>query len=320
MLNDDVRAYQQLGVSNSEVSSFSTCELAWFFGSHPAANLRPKTQGPALTRGILGHGALEIFYKGMQKGDDFDSSAQAALSHIQDGRVKAALESDFDKVKILNQLYKLIEGYFEYYGDDGKHWEILGVESFYKLEWEESVSVYLPMRLDAVIYQKGGKFKGEISPLDHKFTNDFWHDWKYELNSQFPLYIKALRSTTFRGKLPPVVRRAIVNLIRTREVKEPQAHDTYLRVFPTYDKTNIEFVYANHLKVAKKISILKRMPGEVAIEKVAAVWGSPNCQFCQFKSLCITRLKGGRIESTIQADYEPSTYGYPSLEELEDER
>ena len=320
MEHADGSAYLQFGVSNSEVSSFSTCELAWFFGHHPDANLRPKSQGPALTRGIVGHEALEVFYEDLMTNEAFDDAAQNALNVVQGYRVKSALESDFDKVKILNQLYKLLEGYFEYYEDDSRHWEILGVESFYKLEWPESVSVYLPMRLDVVIYQKSGKFKGEISPLDHKFTNDFWHDWKFRLNSQFPLYIKALRGTKFRGKLPPVVKRAIVNMIRTREVKEPQPHDTYKRVFYPYDNHQIDLVYTNHLKIAKRISVLKRMAGEDVIDRVAATWGSPNCQFCQFKSLCAIRLEGGEIENTIQADYEPSTYGYPSLEELDSER
>lgn len=313
-------AYLQFGVSNSEVSSFSTCELAWFFGHHPDANLRPKSQGPALTRGIIGHSALEVFYKTLMEDNDFDGAAQAALNVVQAERIKAVMASDFDKVKILNQLYKLLEGYFKYYGNDAEHWEILGVESFYKLEWDESVSVYLPMRLDAVIYQKSGKFKGEISPVDHKFTNDFWQDWKFRLNSQFPLYIRALRSTRFRNKLPPVVKRAIVNMIRTREVKEPQPHDTYQRVFYPYGNHQIDLVYENHLKIAKRVSILKRMPGTEVINKVAATWGSPNCQFCQFKSLCAIRLEGGEIENAIQADYEPSTYGYPSLEELDSER
>lgn len=313
-------AYLQYGVSNSEVSSFSTCELAWFFGHHPDANLRPKSQGPALTRGIIGHSALEVFYQGLKDERDFSDAASDSLAVVQEERIKATMASDFDKVRILNQLYRLLEGYFEYYEDDSKHWEILGVESFYKLEWPESASVYLPMRLDVVIYQKGGKFKGEISPLDHKFTNDFWHDWKFRLNSQFPLYIKALRSTTFKGKLPPIVKRVVVNMIRTREVKEPQPHDTYKRVFYPYDSHQIEMVYENHLKIARRISILKRMPGTEVIEKVAATWGSPNCQFCQFKSLCAIRLEGGEIENTIQADYEPSTYGYPSLEELDSER
>lgn len=313
-------AYQQFGVSNSEVTSFSTCELAWFFGSHPDANLRPKSQGPALTRGIIGHSALEAFYQNLMESNDFESSAQEALNVVQAERVKAVMASDFDKVKILNQLYKLLEGYFAFYGNDAVHWEILGVESFYKLEWQESTSVYLPMRLDAVIYQKSGKYKGEISPVDHKFTNDFWHDWKFRLNSQFPLYIKALRSTRFRGKLPPIVKRAIVNMIRTREVKEPYPHDTYLRVYQPYNNNQIQMVYENHLKIARRISILKRMPGFEVIDQVAATWGSPNCQFCQFKSLCAIRLEGGEIENAIQADYEPSTYGYPSLEELDSER
>jgi hypothetical protein len=180
--------------------------------------------------------------------------------------------------------------------------------------------VYLPMRLDLVIYQRAGKFKGEISPVDHKFTNDFWTHWKLMLNSQQPLYIKALRSAKFKGKLATVSRRSILNQIRTRDVKDPQPHDTFKREFIEPNAATIDQLFDNHLKLAKRISILKRMPMGEVLSMVTAAWGGPNCQFCSFKSLCLIRLEGGNVDNAIAADYQRSTYGYPSMEELQNER
>lgn len=319
-MDSSAHAYPQLGVSNSEASSFSTCERAWFYGHHPEMHLQPNTMGPALTRGIIGHKSLEELYRAMQGGKDFDSSAQIALEVVQDERVNALMTEDFDKVKMLNSLYKLVEGYCKFYEADIKNWEILGVESFYHMEWEGEDKVYLPMRLDLVIYQKSGKYKGEISPVDHKFTNDFWNTWKMRLNSQFPLYMKALRSAKFRGKSATVVRRTILNMIRTREVKEPQPHDTYKREFLPYNSETMVLAFDNHLKVALRIADLKRMSADDAMEFTTAAWGSPNCQFCSFKSLCAIQLEGGMVANTIRADFKESRYGYPSLEELKDER
>lgn len=320
MNTDRESALPQLGVSNTEASSFSTCERAWFFGHHPEMHLQPNSMGPALTRGIIGHRALEEFYGSFQKEEDFDTAATAALTVVQDERVEAILAEDFAKVEMLNKLYALIEKYCKHYEADIRNWKVLGVESFYAMEWEGEHTVYLPMRMDLVIYQLGGKFKGEISPVDHKFTNDFWNSWKMRLNSQLPLYEMTLRTAKFAGHKYPIVKRAILNQIRTREVKDPQPHDTFKREFIEANKTTMRLAFENHLKVAKRIARLKRMSEGEAFEETTAAWGSPNCQFCNYKSLCAIQLEGGQIQNTIQAEYKESSYGYPPLEELKEER
>lgn len=312
--------FPQLGVSNTEASSFSTCERAWFYGHHPDMHLRPNSMGPALTRGIIGHEALEAFYKSIQQEYSYDESAQAALDVVEGEQIKAVLAEDFDKVEMLISLRVLIQKYCEYYESDIQNWEVLGVETFYAMEWEGEHEVYLPMRMDLVIYQRAGKFKGEISPVDHKFTNDFWKQWKVRLNSQLPLYNRTLRKVKFKGKQYPIVKRSILNMIRTREVKDPQPHDTFKREFIEAQPATMVLAFENHLKVAKRISRLKRMPAAEAFEETTAAWSSPNCQFCSFKSLCAIQYEGGNIRNTIAAEYVESSYGYPALEELKSER
>lgn len=312
--------FPQFGVSNSEVADAGTCMRRWWFAHHPQVHLAPNSFGPALTRGIVGHKALEIFYIDLKKGVNYDDAKQGALNHVLTEAAQAAMLGDTTKVETLNWLVKLLQGYFEHYKDDLQYWEILDVESFYALEWDGESSVYLPMKLDLVIYHKDGLYAGETSPVDHKFTNDFWYSWKFQLNSQLPLYIRALRGARFAGKAAPVVRRSIVNQIRTRTVKDPVPAETYRRSFIEANDDIMQNVFENHLKVAKRLGRLKGMPAGEAFQETEAVWGSPNCQFCNFRSLCATQLEGGNVDMTVQAEYQASTYGYPSMEELKRER
>jgi len=312
--------YPQLGVSNSEAADASTCMRRWWWAHHPEVHLAPRTFGPALTRGLVGHKALEIFYTDLKAGVEYDSAAQGALTHVLGESGKALQMGDSDKLENLLHLNQLLTKYFEYYRDDIKYWEILDVESFHLLEWENTFDVYLPMRLDLVIYCTDGQYKGETIPVDHKFVNDFWHNWKFRLNSQLPLQIRALRATRFAGKPEPVVRRSIVNQIRTRKVQSIVMPETFRRSFIDYDDTIARQVFANHLKIAKRVSELKRLPAREAFQVTEATWGSANCQFCNFKSVCMTQLEGGNVDSTVAAEFESSTYGYPSKHELQSER
>lgn len=312
----------QIGISNSEVQN-ATCELAWGFGHHPEMNYTRRDGSIARERGILGHEALEEFYRGLRDQKPFDESAQAALTHIQELRKKEILAGDFtdwERLDALNWLHTTLTKYFKYYEDDAKHWEILEVEAFHAQEQPGEVDFYLPSRLDVTIYQKGGKFKGETSPLDHKFTYDFWLPSKLQLNSQFPLYILALRAARFAGKPKPVVRRVIVNQIRTRPLKDPELHDLFRRSFQPYSTIRLQKVFENHMKKAVKLAYYKRLPWEEFLTEVHAELGSQLCQYCDFKDLCDITFEDKDPSDVIAATLKKNTYGYPPLEEIRRER
>lgn len=313
----------QVGVSNTEVKTANSCELQWGFAFHPDMNYRKREFSVARDRGILLHEALEIYYAGLRDQRDPDESAQEALSHIQNLRVKELIAGDFgdaDRLEALNWIYSTLEMYFEYYEDDHKNWEILEVEAFHAQEFEGEEDFYLPSRLDVTIYQKAGKFKGETSPLDHKTTYDFYNQWNLDLNSQFPLYILALRAARFANKPKPVVRRVIVNQIRTRKLKDPQPHDLFKRAFQAYSTVRLEKVFANHLKSAAMLAHWKRIPWAEALEEIKASFGSMACQYCDFKDLCSATFDDRPTGDIITATLKKSTYGYPPLEEIRSER
>lgn len=313
----------QIGVSNTEVQNAYNCEFAWAVGFHPEWNYQLRDMGVARTRGIIGHEALEIFYRGLKETEDYDKSADEALTHIQNLRIEEAKAGDFkdpERFKMLNYLYNVLQRYFDFYQDDIEDWEILDVEAFFASEQEGETDFYLPSRLDLVIYQRSGKFAGETSPVDHKFTNDFWQPWKLKINSQLPLYIMALRAARFAGKPKPVVRRAIVNQIRTRDLKNPSTYDLFRRDFQPYTSEKIRKVFENHMKSAVHLAHLKRLPLDEALEIVRASVGSMACQYCDFKDFCDATLEGKDTSNVVMATLKKNEYGYPSLEEIRRER
>lgn len=313
----------QVGISNTEASNADACELAWGFGFHPDMGYQLRDMGIARKRGIIGHEALEIHYAGLKIGRDYDESAQEALNHIQNLRVKELMAGDFvdvEMLSVLNFLYDVLQKYFEYYRSDVDEYEFLGVEDFFSLEPQEETDFYLPTRLDVCVYHKRGEFKGETSPFDHKFTYDFWNRPKFILNSQFPLYILALRSAKFAGKKPPVVKRVVVNEIRTRSLKSATTTDLFKRTSWSYTSRRLQNVFNNHMKKAVHLAHYKRLPWEEFLEESKASLGSMACQYCDFKDLCDITFEGNDPSNVIEATLKKNEYGYPPLEEIQSER
>lgn len=314
----------QIGVSNTEVQNAYACELAWGFGFHPEMNYQKRDMGIARTRGIIGHSALEIYYRDLKEEVPVNEAAQHALNYINDLRVKELLAGDDfvdnEQIEMLNWLYVTLQKYFEYYEEDAQHWEILDVEAFHAMEQDGETDFYLPARLDLVIYQKSGKFKGETSPVDHKFSAQFWNKSKLILNSQFPLYILALRAAKYAGKPNPIVRRVIVNQIRTGYAKAAQPHDFLRRSFEPYSTVKLQNVFKNHMKSAVHLAYLKRLGWEEFLSEARVALGSMACQYCDFKDLCDATFEENDPTNVIAATLKPNEYGYPPLEVIRRER
>lgn len=315
----------QVGISNSEAMNSYACELAWGIGHHPEMGYAKAESSSARDRGIIGHEALQVYYEGLRDGKAHDTSAHAALQVIQKKREREIMAGDFsddERLEMLNWLYVALERYFKHYEGDSQYWEVLEVEGFHAQETPDETDFYLPSRLDVTIYQKGGKFKGETSPLDHKFTYDFYNSWKLKINSQFPLYILALRASRFAGKPKPVVRRVIVNQIRTRlkKIEDVPTMDLFRRTFQDYTPEQLANTFQNHMKTAVHLAYFKRLPWDEFLAEARIAAGSMACQYCDFKDACLAILEGRSPENAIQATLTRNTYGYPSLEEIRRER
>lgn len=314
----------QVGISNTEVQTAYKCELAWLYGFHPELNYQLIKMGPARLRGIIGHKALETYYKHIQAGVGHQMAKMLALAEVQALRVEELRAGDFvdvEKLEMLNLIYKRLERFFDYRENDIENWEILEVEAFHAMKWDNEDDFYLPIRLDLTVYHKSGKFKGETTPVDHKWVYNFYKPYEVRMSSQFPLQQKALHSAKFEGKKKPVVQRTIVNMIRTRDdMKNPSDEDLFQHLDQTYSTERIEHVFKNHMKSAVRLAWIKRLPLAEAREEVQASLGSQACKFCDFRTVCDIEFDGGDPRRTIEATLKPNEYGYPPLEEIRDER
>ena len=307
----------RVGISNSEVHEWENCQTAWLYKYHPGSLLAKKSFGPARTRGTIAHSSLEEFYAAIKREVPYKDAVEIAMDVIYRERMKAQQMSDGEKMQMLRRLDDIMAKYYVHYKDDVDNWEIISTENFHAMQAEPEDDFYLPMRLDMVIYQRKGQYAGEISPIDHKTTNDWWSLVMFKLNSQLPLYIRALKENSFPGHPRPVVGRGIFNFIRTRDMKDPYPAELFQRRFVKPSPARIENVYQNHLKIARTIAPLKVMPLEDARKQVTLNLGTNSCKFCDYSQICMSTIEDDDPSFTIAADYEPSTYGYAPLEMLD---
>lgn len=307
----------RLGISNSEVNEWNNCQTAWLYKYHPESLLAKKSFGPARTRGIIAHSSLETFYAEIKDGTDYSLAVEIAMDVIRREQNKASEMSDGDKLEMLRRLYSVMGKYYVHYKEDVKNWEIISTENFHAMEAEPEDDFYLPMRLDMVIYQRSGLYAGEISPVDHKTTNDWWSLVMLKLNSQLPLYIRALKENGFAGHPTPVIRRGIFNFIRTRDIKDPFPAEIFQRKFVVPEESRINNTYRNHLRIARQIAPLKKFSFAEAQEIVTLNLATNSCKFCDYNPICQATIEDEDPTFTIVAEYEESTYGYEPLEMLD---
>ena len=309
-----------IGISNSEVIEYTKCKTSWLFKYHPELLLSPITLGPARTRGIIGHSALEIFYTHLKDGASHLEAVMYALKYINQEYDEATETDDVDKMTMIRRLRTLVARYFEYYKSDILNWEIISVEAVYSMQAPGVTKYYLPMRMDLVVYMKTGKYAGEICTVDHKFTYDFWPQIKIDMNSQIPLYIRALRESIQRGEIEGhsdgVVRRSIFNFLRYRDLPDVPDHELFHRAYPKPEKYTLEAVFNNHMQIAAEIEEIKRLPLAEARKRVTLSLTGSSCQYCDFKRICVVNLQGGDATYEIMGTMKKSTYGYPALEEF----
>jgi hypothetical protein len=293
-------------VSNSEALSL-TCEAKWMYAFHPGYNLEPKTLSMALTRGNVGHKALEHFFTGVMEGQSRDKCEALALQYLVDTMSVASSTADMPLMEIITELLPLMKKYFESHTLNTflSSVEILGVE--YGFEAELPGGFILPGRADLVVYYKKGQFKGETMPVDNKFVYNFWSEDDFRMNSQIPGYIYGLREA-----MPDrVITRGMINQLRYRKNAVEQFVMTPIRP----EKGEVTEIIANHINCSGRVKELKETPVEELRKTVRRMLNKYNCKNCGFRSLCKSEITGGNTRELIKMSYQPNSYGYGGDEE-----
>lgn len=292
-------------VSTSEVSTYLTCKQRWMYAHHPSYNLEPRTLGISLSRGLVGHKALEIYYSSIHMGNLESDSRQAAQDYLMKEAMQAMALSDGKKSLMIGSLGLILSDYFNEASYILDQYNILGVEHLIVAPLTDEIS--FAGRVDLALEEKSGPYRGYIVPFDHKFTYNFWPEWPIKMNAQLSNYIWGYLVNGHRS------RRGIINQLRYRE----NAQEQFTQVEVTTNSEMRATLIYNHRVAAESIVELKKKPTVDVMDGVTRSVSKFNCEYCPFAELCHTELTGKDSSTMIKASYRPNSYGYDSVLDIE---
>lgn len=270
--------------SNTQITAFNTCEKQHDFMYR--MQLEPAEKSLPLYRGIVGHKALEVYYKSLQVGADIDVAYDLAKHELIDEIERVTREEPWN-TKYLTQvilLDKRLYEYSKYY--ENEPFQVLHVEEPMEVALDESDSfVFIP---DLVVEITRGQYKGQLALYDHKFVYNFYTFDELKLSAQLPKYRKAL------GRLGLDIKLIIYNQIRTRDFKWTNHTDIFRRSESLVTDLSGEQMWFEQNETIKKIKEAK-YPLRALAPMV--------CKGCWFKEPCYTQMEGKDASDILSFEY-----------------
>jgi hypothetical protein len=291
---------EKFRVSTSEVATFLTCKQRWMYAHHPSYNLEPRTLGLALTRGIVGHAALETYYSAIKNGKSHEEAMDASQQYIVKTALTEMQTGDSEKANMITSLGILLQDYYVANKWMLDTYEILGVENLVTAPLPGSNEIEFAGRIDLMLGIPSGPNRGEVIPWDHKFTYNFWPEIAIKMNAQISNYVWVIREMGKRA------RKGILNMSRYRENAQEKFKQEEV---PTQNNLRNTFIL-NHVEAAKVIVDLKHKPKVGLKDGVTRSTSKFNCEYCPFANLCYTEAQGLDSGLMIKASYRPNSYGY----------
>lgn len=287
-------------VSTSEVSTFLTCKQRWMYAHHPSYNLEPRTLGKALYRGIIGHEALEIYYKTNMDGNNHEKGVEASNAFIVKKALEETMKGDSEKALMISSLGVLVNSYYEETKWLWNTYNITGVEQIVTAPLPGVNDIEFAGRIDLGLEINSGPNKGEAVPWDHKFTYNFWSEKALKMNPQISNYIWSYREMGVRS------RRGIINMLRYRN-DAVESFDQ--KEVPSTSSLRNTFIN-NHVVAAQQIVELKHKDKVTTLDGITRSSSKFNCEYCPFIDLCHTEANGQDSSTMIKASFRPNSYGY----------
>lgn len=286
-------------ISNSEVATWLTCRNKYRYAFD--LDLEAKKKSEPLTRGTIGHEALDIYYKMLKEGHKHEVAHRLATERL--GYLMGMHDAP---IEVILDVRRILELYWAYYEGDS-NWEILEVEEMHNLPLNEDYS--MPTRLDLLVREKD---TGKVALVDHKFYYDMPNADKLSLNVQFPKYIGALASAGI------TVDYCLLNVLRYRKLKNPALSDLFKRHKVTVSPAKIRRALHTHILASQEITEYRALPEAVRPSRAIPVFNDMICKHCDFAALCQSEFDGGEINYLIETDYQKNSYGYndPTTEGL----
>lgn len=292
-------------ISQSEVDSFLSCQMKHYYAfGLPVSSVRdgeavvshgiaPTEHSESLTRGIIGHEALDTFYS-LAYTEGFDAARNAAIGAI--------LNYETNLVEVKTQLVKLIGAYCDHYRSDLLEWEPLAIEKEFRLPIE-GTDMEFPFKPDIVMRNK---ITGAIEVWDHKFLYNYYQERLFPMMPQLKKYCLSLRKLGLR------VDGYRYNQISTRaNSKDPFRRTTMFKVGASAD-----IFLEEQVDAMVRIKNLKALPNGEWKNTSLHNASSFSCSHCPYLDPCSMELDGDTgVNLHIRSFYGPNKYGYGKEED-----
>lgn len=220
----------------SKIDLFETCPARYNFRHNLNKTLPLIHKAKALDLGSLAHGGLEVYYKMLGEGVNYNDRMQACLMKIRE--LSASQESNVESDE-LQVLLAAIEQSCDYWrAEDENSLEVLAVEQAfaYTLFEDDSIRIIITGKIDLLVNFRGiGRNSSyEGLPMDHKtFSRD---SMLLRKSNQFINYCNAVKSNYI-----------VINRIGLQ--KTLKADDKFKRLPLSYDPVYIQSWKDNLIKM-----------------------------------------------------------------------
>jgi hypothetical protein len=276
--------------SYSEVSTWLSCPREHYYSY--GLKIAPLYIAEPLERGILGHAALEAFYRALMVDIPHDEAVALAFKKL--GEVNAASQA-YAPMKLMAEMATLLNDYFTTFKDEDI--TVLAVETEYKVGLLADYE--LPVRID-VIWRDNRK--RQTYAVDHKFLKDFMSEEKMQLSPQLKLYLAGMWQ-----KNDIQVDGIMYNELRTRTTIDNKADPSlkFVRTIVPFTEVSVKRQLEEHLMAGNRIAAWRKMPLEEWESKVLR--STRNCNMCPFQKLCVRDLNGEDTTLMKEFEFKPRT-------------
>lgn len=266
-------------VSHSEVESYLRCERQHYYGY--GIGIQRVQESDSLTRGILGHSALEKFFRGLLNGKSFDEAWDEMILFVAQQAMKYPL-----LVPEILDCLKWFKVAYPFHG-----WTVLAVEQEYILEVNDDLA--MPFVVDLIIEDP----YHETWMIDHKFVYDFVSDRDAELMPQIAKYVAAMKVLGIR------IDHAAFSSLRYRSLKNPEAENKYQLTKVPLTIERLRQTMLEQLYASQRIQDRKRLPIEEQSKSALRTANKMVCNSCSFRSLCIAELNNHQPRLVLDSEY-----------------
>ena len=296
-----------LNISNSEVSTWLSCERMWVFAF--GMDLAPADLSKPLARGVLGHLYFEYYVKHrIENGAALHSpTAHAEAMQYAQKAFKEAMETGTDVALVMETQF-LVERYMNFH-EGWPYRELLGSEQ--RLDLQLTDTLNLPTRYD--LYSRDirtNKYRIE----DYKFTYDFWSERDHDVNGQMPKYIAVMKAAGMRVDEGNLIQ------IRTRPLgaeKSADAKNLWRETRYVPSLARVRAMLKQHVQASHEIEKFRNenvLPEEMLDAAIALYNKHGSCRYCNFADLCNSVTEGASdLSVNIRTSYTKNSYGYADM-------